>query len=233
MKSRRIDVAVCLSLFAVALAIGLVRAALKPRPHTPEEFGLAYEVGAVDMNGNGLDDYTDLLLGARRDAENRPIYNGRYWESAYPPPFIGVCTDVGWRAFREAGYNLRAMVDYDVRLRPEAYPGITEPDDKIDFRRVRNLKVFFDEYGRRLTTDPLDIAAWQAGDIVIFGELDGTPTHFGIISDKRNADGVAYVIHNAGQPDRDEDVLNTMHVVGHYRFDASVIDGELLIPWQE
>ena len=73
MKNRQIDVAVCLSLFAVALAIGLVRAALKPRPHTPEEFGLTYEVGAVDMNGNGLDDYTDLLLGARRDAENRPM----------------------------------------------------------------------------------------------------------------------------------------------------------------
>lgn len=40
------------------------------------------------------------------------------------------------------------------------------------------------------------------GDIVIFGT-----THIGIVSDKRNKDGVPYLIHNAGQPLREEDAL--------------------------
>ena len=42
----------------------------------------------------------------------------------------------------------------------------------------------------------------------------------------------AFVIHNLGQRNREEDYLNRVGIVGHYRFDASVTE-QTLIPWKE
>ena len=53
-------------------------------------------------------------------------------------------------------------------------------DKNIDFRRVKNLQVYFKNNAISLTTDINDITAWQGGDIVIFKK------HIGIVSDKRN-----------------------------------------------
>lgn len=198
------------------------------RAYTGADFGIETVRSEVDFNGNGADDYTDLLLGARRDAENRPAYDPSYWESGWPPEDIGVCADVVWRAFREAGYDLREMVDRDISLRPEDYPSIEKPDKNIDFRRVRNLRVFFEEYGVPLTLDIDEIEAWQPGDIVIFGENK----HIGVVSDRRNREGRTWIIHNGGQPRREEDYLGRGNVTGHYRFDASRIDPSMLISWE-
>ena len=45
--------------------------------------------------------------------------------------------------------------------------------------------------------------------------------HIGIISDKRNKKGVPYLIHNGGQPIREEDILERYNeyepITGHYR----------------
>lgn len=219
-------------LLAAVMAAGLWAASylhlLPQRAYTAEDFGIETVRGGMDFNGNGVDDYTDLLLGARRDGENHPRYDGTYWEGGFPPENIGVCTDVVWRAFREAGYNLREMVDKDISLRPGTYPAVDEPDKNIDFRRVRNLRVFFEEYAVPLTLDIDEIESWQPGDIVIFGENK----HIGIVSDKRDREGHAWIIHNGGQPRREEDYLGRGTVTGHYRFDAALADPDLLISWE-
>ena len=198
------------------------------KTYIAEDFGIDTVYSHMDYNGNGIDDYTDILLGARKDAENRPTYDGSYYAGGYPPDNIGVCTDVVWRAFKNAGYSLRDMVDRDIRTRPEAYPQVTNPDNNIDFRRVRNLRIFFDTYAVSLTLDINEIDQWQPGDIVIFGENK----HIGIISDKRNKHGQPYVIHNGGQLNREEDYLSKSTVTGHYRFDASRIKEEVLVKWK-
>ncbi|MET7074872.1 hypothetical protein [Trueperella pyogenes] len=36
------------------------------------DFGLHVLTASTDYNSNGVDDYTDFLLGARADAENHP-----------------------------------------------------------------------------------------------------------------------------------------------------------------
>lgn len=81
--------------------------------------------------------------------------------------------------------------------------------------------MFFDKYATSLTLDPYDIATWQSGDIVIFGS---SYTHIGIISDKRNKKGIPYVIHNAGQYNREEDALEYWYkksgITGHYRYEG-------------
>ncbi len=203
-----------------------------PEP-TFDASGIERAVSSVDFNGNGIDDYADFLLGAKKDAAIHPRYDGRYWGSAYPPDDVGVCADVIWRAFREAGYSLRYMVDRDIRQNTWRYPKIANKqesrDSKIDFRRVRNLRIFFDAYALVLTTDINDVAAWQPGDIVIFNEN----SHIGIVSDKRNANGQPYIIHNGGQLNREEDYLPGDHkVAAHYRFDASRVPADMLIEWE-
>ena len=67
------------------------------------------------------------------------------------------------------------------------------------------------------------------GDIVIFGNNK----HIGIVSNYRNSNGVAYIIHNGGQPVREENYLVRAKVTKHYRFDASKIDDEILVKWEE
>lgn len=70
----------------------------------------------------------------------------------------------------------------DIKNNLDKYPRVAgKPDPNIDFRRVPNLKVYFERNQINLTTDLNNIKEWQAGDIVVFGTR-----HIGMISDKRN-----------------------------------------------
>jgi len=173
----------------------------------------------ADKDNDGIDDFTDIMLGARQDALNMPTYDDRYWGGGYPPDDIGVCADVIWRALMAAGYNLKDLIDADIKAHPEAYPRITKADPNIDFRRTRNLKIFFDRHLVKLTLDIYDLDQWQPGDIVIFYP---DYHHIGIVSDQRDFLGVPYLIHNTGQKDREEDILMyaTYHatITAHYRW---------------
>lgn len=222
-KIRRVLVATVI--FAGLLALLLLAAwwfGLLPRDYyTAAYFGIETLHSPLDANNNGIDDYTDILLGAQQDAKNHPRYDGSYWEGGYPPDNIGVCSDVVWRAMQNAGYDLKSLVDADIAQNPTAYPGLdaTGPDPNIDFRRVRNLNVFFGRNALTLTNSLAEAAEWQPGDIVVFGEK---LSHIGIISEKRNKNGVPWLIHNSGQLNREEDALGAlaenMTISGHYRW---------------
>ena len=182
----------------------------------------------VDFNNNGVDDYTDILLGAREDAENRPRYDASYFSGGYPPEDAGVCTDLVWRAFKHAGYDLKAMVDKDIAANVSKYPRVEgRPDRNIDFRRTANLKVFFERHALALTTDITLLEEWQPGDIVTFGTW-----HSAIVSDRRGADGRPYILHNMGQWEREQDALGNWEISGHFRFDASRAQAGPLIAWE-
>lgn len=182
-----------------------------------KDFGIEVIVSDKDYNNNGVDDYTDILLGAKKDAENKPKYKSAYYAGGYPPENEGVCTDLVWRALDNAGYSLKDLVSEDIKNNLSEYKRVDKPDSNIDFRRVPNLLVFFERKAKKLTNDLTQIAEWQPGDIVIFGN-----SHIGIISDKRNANGVPYLLHNGGQPNREEDILEwyTTYnpISGHYRW---------------
>ena len=168
-----------------------------------------------DYDNDGVDDYMDIMLGARIDAENHPIYDGSYVSGGYPDDNRGVCADVIWRAFKNAGYILKDMIDEDIRNSPSDYPGLdTRPDPNIDFRRVVNLDVYFKETAINLTTDITKIDEWQGGDIIVFKK------HIGIVSDKRNKNGIPFIIHHANpyQIHYEEDILEYRDdIIGHYR----------------
>lgn len=185
----------------------------------------------VDYDHDGIDDYTDIMQGAKMDAKVHPAYDAGYYRGGYPPADRGACTDVVWRAFKNAGYDLKAMVDADIAADPKSYAGVAaKPDSNIDFRRVSVLNVFFGKYARHLTTDIADHADWQQGDLVIFN----TRKHIGVISDMRDRQAIPYVLHNMGQSNRENDYLafhRRMAVTAHYRFDASHIPQSVLRPW--
>lgn len=230
-KKRRLAlmiVGVCV--VALTMVLVLQYYGILPKPtYTAENFEIDVVYSPCDFNGNGMDDYTDFLLGAKQDAENHPTYDGQYVAGGYPPQDIGVCTDVIWRAFREAGYSLRDMVDQDVQRYPQRYPQIQYRDPNIDFRRVKNLWAFFQAYGQELTTDISDIQQWQPGDIVIFD----SGKHIGMVSDLRNRKGQPYILHNGGQFRREEDYLGRSEVAAHYRFDASLVPVDVLVAWDQ
>ncbi|MDD2391921.1 MAG: DUF1287 domain-containing protein [Bacilli bacterium] len=181
-----------------------------------EDFNISVVRSIKDIDNDDIDDYTDILEGAMLEVINPSKYKSVYYDGGYPPDGEGVCTDVIWRALKKAGYNLKELVDEDIKNNPEFYTGITKADPNIDFRRVYNLKVFFERHTTNLTKDLSEIKEWQPGDIVIFGTK-----HIGIISDKRNSEGVPYLIHNANTK-REENVLKywdkKMKITGHYRF---------------
>lgn len=178
-----------------------------------------------DYDSDGLDDYSELVAGARKEAEAMTVYKNGYYDGGYPPEGEGVCTDVIWRAYREAGYDLKSLVDADIRDNQEKYPRVMQDgrsDSNIDFRRVPNLQVFFSRCGKTLNSEvPLvmegNLDSWQAGDIVIFG---APLWHIGIISDRHRRDGIPLVIHNGGPWASESDILLDWPspIVGHYRF---------------
>jgi uncharacterized protein YijF (DUF1287 family) len=178
-----------------------------------------------DQDGDGISDAADILAGARRDVANRPKYVNAYYRGGYPPDNEGVCTDVIWRAFREAGYDLKAMVDKDIRENRSRYPRVDRPDPNIDFRRVLNLNSFFRHRARSLTLQvipgkKINLQEWQGGDIVIFGS---PCNHIAVVSDRRRNDGVPYLIHNRSPYTMEEDALlywaqKISPIVGHYRW---------------
>ena len=167
----------------------------------------------TDKDGDGIDDQADILQSALDYIATKPKYKSKYYQTGYPDDGYGVCTDVVAFALKGAGYDLMPLVDEDIRADQVSY-NIAQPDKNIDFRRVKNLKVYFEHAAVSLTTDLSKIEEWQGGDIVIFQD------HIGIVSDRRNENGVPYVIHHNSpwQKKYEQDILEKRDdLVGHYR----------------
>ncbi len=178
-----------------------------------EDFGIVSYKSKVDMDGDGLDDATDILQNARDYVALKPKYKSKYYANGYPDDGYGVCTDVVAVALKNAGYDLKTLVTQNIKAHQELYD-VEEVDENIDFRRVSNLKVYFDNQAISLTNNIYNLAEWQGGDIVVFKK------HIGIVSDKRNYKGIPFIIHHSGNLmiNYEEDILERRHdIIGHYR----------------
>ena len=188
----------------------------KPRFQVSENFS------KVDNNKNGVADALDIVNGANKEVINKTKYISNYFSGGYPPETEGVCTDVIWRGFKATNINLKDLIDEDIKNNTKLYPRVDgKPDPNIDFRRVPNQDVFFSRHCISLTTkvkprDDENLKQWQPGDIVVF--VKGYE-HVGIISDKRDKNGIPYVIHNT-KPHANTMKLSwfTAPIHGHYRW---------------
>ena len=192
---------------------------IKEKYYNSSNFNIDILKSEIDYDNDGIDDYTDILNGAKEVGKNKPNYKSVYYDGGYPPDDEGVCTDVIWRALKNAGYNLKELVDEDIQNNREKYKRIINIDPNIDFRRVYNLHVFFENNTLSLTTDISKIEEFQPGDILIFKN----DKHIGIVSDKRNKKGIPYLIHHTESiknniNNLEEDILESYTIIGHYRF---------------
>ena len=180
------------------------------RQYINADFGIETYKSLIDKDGDGIDDQTDFLQSVRRYIATKPKYKSKYYRTGYPDDEFGVCTDVIAFGMKGAGYDLRELVDADIKMNKRMYQ-VDVVDKNIDFRRVNNLRIFFERNAKSLTTDLTDVKEWQGGDIIVF------KMHIGVVSDKRNLRGIPFIIHNGGLF-YEEDVLEyRTDIVGHFR----------------
>ena len=224
LTSLRISFALIVSLLLFVFANGSAGLAglLNQAATSEEDWDIPRSVSQRDTNQNGVNDTDDLIAGGRAEAERAPVYRSAYYSGGFPPDNEGVCTDLVWRAFKDTGYDLRALLDEDIKNNRSAYPGVVSRDSNIDFRRVPNLIVFFKRHGLTLGTeiipnDTENLALWQPGDLVTFTN----PNHIAILSDKRNAEGIPLLLHNDGPTASESDRFMFWYgrgITGHFRF---------------
>ncbi len=135
----------------------------------------------VDYNKNNIDDYSDILLGARK--------------------LVGKNTkeiELLSKSFKYAGYNILSMIGEDTSIK-----GINKYFVNNTYRLTNNIKV---------------IDKFNYGDIIIYDE------GLGIVSDKRNKEGISFLIYVKNNIVVEEDIMPKLKIIGHYRFDATLID---------
>ena len=215
MKKKFIIITFISVLISILLIIYLLYSLnyIQHKIYSNEDFNIKTYTSNTDKDNDGIDDQTDILNNVREYIATKPKYKSKYYASGYPDDEYGVCTDVVAFGLKGAGYDLMELVNNDIINNKNNY-NIDKIDKNIDFRRVRNLIIFFENNANSLTTNIYDIENWQGGDIVIF------QNHIGIISNNRNKNGVTFVIHHANpyQKYYEEDILESRNdIVGHYR----------------
>ena len=202
--------------FVVVVLVGVLYK-LNIIPHKyyyNSHFGITTYKSQIDKDGDGIDDQTDILEGVRTYIKTEPKYKSNYYATGYPDDEYGVCTDVVAQGFLAAGYDLMELVNADILNHPKDYD-IEMADKLIDFRRVKNLYVYFQHTAISLTTDISKIEEWQGGDIIVF------KNHIGIVSDRRNANGTPFIIHHGSptQAGYEQDILEGREdIIGHFRY---------------
>jgi uncharacterized protein YijF (DUF1287 family) len=169
---------------------------------------------------------TKIVAAARKQIGVTMFYSGDYTALPYPngdvPKIVGVCTDVVIRALRDGlSEDLQKLVHEDMRANFSVYPknwGLSKPDKNIDHRRVPNLRAFFKRKGfEQPLAKPVDFSKFLPGDLVTCTVPPNLP-HVMIVSDKKNAAGAPFVIHNIGSGAKEEDRLAEFPLTGHYRW---------------
>ena len=111
-SSRRKGLLVLLLAAAVA---GLLWWRFGPRPYyTAQQLGIPVVTSPNNGDGDGVEDYADMVAGIRAYFDTKPHYASKYYAGGYPDDGLGVCTDVVWQGFRAAGYQLKELVDADI-----------------------------------------------------------------------------------------------------------------------
>ncbi len=213
MKNKIILFSTIAIIILIAILILYMFNIIPHKTYTNEDFDIETYISSIDKDNDGIDDQTDILNNVKKYIKTKPKYQSKYYGTGYPNDEYGVCTDVVAFGLKDAGYNLMELVNRDIIDNKDKY-NIEIVDKNIDFRRVKNLNVHLKNNHISLTTDLSKIEEWQGGDIVVFNE------HIGIISDKRNKEGIPLLIHHASpmQIRYEEDVLKLYdNIIGHYR----------------
>ena len=187
------------------------------------------DLGADDVDGDGIPNQIDVLLGAKKADLNDAQYQSVYRKLQYPggdvPRNEGVCTDVIVRALRNAGIDLQKEVHQDIKRRPRAFSMVKRANPNIDHRRVKTI---FPYFKRHWTSLPVTFKGheetWIPGDIVFMQTMDDErPDHIGIVSDQLGPSGSPLIINNwtNGYKTDALDLLPAVPVTHRFRWKSS------------
>lgn len=162
-------------------------------------------------------------------------YSSDYFRIAYPggdvPSHVGTGADVIVRSLRAVGIDLQREIHEDRKQNPHHYPlkrwKNKEPDPNIDHRRLANVYAYLLQHAERVTThvDDSSFVHYQPGDIVMWSWGIGEyPDHAGIVSLRKNTDGVPYVIdlHPKASKITGDNLVTTWSVRAHFRVHPKV-----------
>jgi len=194
--------------------------------------------GTNDKNKNGSIDAVDILKGAKKqlDIKAKNIFiegsaQSNYYKDGDPPEEWALNTDIIARSFKEAGFDLRILINTDIKNNIAKYPlkaiwNQNLADIDIDYRRIQNMEVFFKRNAGSLNIriDPANeenLDTWVPGDVVLFDmDEDGYTDNIGIISDLTARNGIPKVIYNYIDPGytTEANILTSKIITGHYRY---------------
>ncbi|MBI24726.1 MAG: DUF1287 domain-containing protein [Roseibacillus sp.] len=164
-----------------------------------------------------------IVEAARNQVGVTVTYDPAYVALSYPggdlPRAKGVCSDVVIRALREGKkMDLQKLVHEDMKSNFAKYPkiwGLRRTDRNIDHRRVPNLRTYLTRKGCAVPVTK-KAGDYHPGDLVTCTVPPNLP-HIMIVSDRRSSRGIPLVIHNIGRGTREENLLFTYPLTGHYR----------------
>ena len=194
--------------------------------------------GTHDENKNGNIDAVDILKGAKEQLEikSKNIFiegseQSNYYKEGDPPKEWALNTDIIARSFKLAGFDLRILINTDIKNNIDKYPlkaiwNQNYADIDIDYRRIQNMEVFFKRNAQSLNIriDPAsdeNLNTWVPGDVVMFDmDGDGYSDNIGIISDSTTRNGTPKVIYNYIDPGYtiEANILSSKIITGHYRY---------------
>ncbi len=167
-----------------------------------------------------------ILEGARIWLGRGPRYDPSYVKMRYPggdvPADRGACVDLVVRALRHAAIDLQRLIHEDRAARPGAYAGAAPADPNLDHRRCVNQVAYLKGHARSLTTrtEVEHLREWLPGDLVYYGRRRAW--HAGIVSDRRAASGVPYIIdshQDAGGVSERHLLTHWGAILAHFRVD--------------
>jgi uncharacterized protein YijF (DUF1287 family) len=222
---------------ASQLAVGSHRLALRPGdraelapllgPARVRELAAGQSAPPGDDDRDGIPDPLDVLIGGYKNSINAAVYSGGYLQLDFPdgdvPRDMGVCTDVIVRALRNAGLDLQADLQREIRRAPRAFPMVTRPNAHIDHRRVKTVLPYFErrwDRRRTATGDPDD--PLRPGDVIFMDTFAGKPgpDHVGILSDHIGPSGLPLVINSWTDGFRagEMDLLGLVPITHRFRY---------------
>lgn len=106
------------------------------------DFNIRILYSKVDYDNDNIDDYSDIILGAREQINNK---------------YDNIETFL-YLSLKRAGYDLEKMIFEDIELYPNDYVN----------NSLKNINIYLKKYYPSFTNDYNEIANWQPGDIIIF-----------------------------------------------------------------
>lgn len=183
-------------IFCFLVLLILNRFILVKEYYKASDFSIKTVYSKIDYNRNGIDDYSDFLLGAKKRINKSETYE-----------------ELIVKVFKYAGYDLDKMVD-------EYFADSNIDKHKND--RISLYKSFINDNATRIEIDYKKRADFQPGDFLFL--QDG----IAILSDKRNRQGLNFVIMIENGKVIEKEDMRDMKISGHYRFDSALIDDNIL-----